>query len=97
MIEIKVRPTSITVTGHARAAPEGHDVVCAAVSALFFTLVKSIIDLTDDKDKIEYSFNSGDARLTYKDLSEKSRTLIDSFFIGCCGIMGIHPEHVTIK
>ena len=38
MVEIKIRPDGLTVDGHAEEGPYGHDIVCAAVSALTFTL-----------------------------------------------------------
>ena len=95
MIEIKVRPDHLTITGHARAGPPGQDIVCSAISTLFETLVRSIRKLTDDQ--IEYEISSGYAGLRYKHLSEKSRTLIDAFFIGCCGIAGSYPEYVAIS
>ena len=81
-------------TGHSGYAQQGEDIVCASVSVLLETLVSSIQDLTEDE--ISYDINYGDARLTYKDLSEKSRTLIDSFFIGCCGIVECYPEYARI-
>ena len=94
MIKINIQPDGITITGHARAGPVGQDIVCAAVSALFETLIRSIKALTTDT--ISYRINSGDAGLKYEHLSEKSRTLVDAFFIGCCGIAESYPEHVTI-
>lgn len=33
---------SVSVEGHARSAPEGHDTVCAAVTCLFYTLAENV-------------------------------------------------------
>lgn len=94
MIEIKVRDHEITVVGHANYAEYGRDIICASVSMLLQNLVKSIHDLTDDK--IEYDLKAGQAFIRYRDLSEKSKTLIDSFFIGICSIADAYPDYIMI-
>lgn len=92
MIEVTVRKDGIEVEGHAGYAEPGHDIVCAAVSVLFQTLIRSINDLADDK--IEYS---APGMLKYRDLSERSKTLIDSFFVGICAVAAEYPKYVKIK
>ena len=94
LIEASVRRDGITVKGHANYAVSGSDIVCAGVTALAQTLIKSIKDLTDDK--IEYEISPGRVDIKYRDLSEKSRTLVDSFFIGICMIAEEFPEYVRI-
>nr|DAQ73388.1 MAG TPA: YsxB-like protein [Caudoviricetes sp.] len=58
------------------------------------TLIKSIEDLTEDK--MEYEISPGRVDIKYGDLSEKSKTLVDSFFIGICLIVDEFPEYVRI-
>ena len=70
----------------------GSDIVCAGITALTQTLIKSIKDLTDDK--IEYEISPGRVDIKYGNLSEKSKTLVDSFFIGICMIAEEFPEYV---
>lgn len=94
MIEASVRKDGITVTGHASYAPPGQDIVCAGVTALTQTLIKSIVDLTADR--IEYEISPGRADIKYGDLSEKSRTLVDSFFIGICMIADEFPDYIRL-
>lgn len=94
MIAVSVRKDEIKVSGHANYAEEGKDVVCAGVTALTQNLVKSIEDLTEDK--IEYDITPGRADIKYGNLSEKARTLVDSFFIGICMIVDEFPDHVKI-
>ena len=94
MIEVSVRKKRITVTGHACNGPPGQDIVCAAVSILIQNLVKSIEDLTEET--IEYDISPGRVDIKYGNLSEKSRTLVDSFFIGICMIANEYPENVRI-
>ena len=94
MIEVSVHEGEIKVSGHADYAVFGSDIVCAGVTALAQTLIKSIKDLTDDK--IEYEISPGKVDIKYGNLSEKSNTLVDSFFIGICMIAEEFPEYVRI-
>lgn len=94
MIEVSVRKDGIKVFGHANYATEGQDIVCAGATALVQTLIKSIEDLTEDE--IEYDISPGRADIKYGNLSEKSKTLIDSFFVGICMIADEFPENVRI-
>ena len=57
MIKITKHENKISIEGHAGFAPSGQDIVCAAVSTLFQTLVWSIEELAGDK--IKYEFTSG--------------------------------------
>lgn len=94
MIDITVRKDRLTVSGHAGYAASGEDIICAAVTALSGTLVKSIEDLTNDK--IEYDVQPGWVDIKYGDLSEKAKTLVDSFFIGICLIADEFPGYIRI-
>ena len=94
LIEASVRRDGITVKGHANYAVSGSDIVCAGITARAQTLIKSIKDLTDDK--IEYEISPGRVDIKYGNLSEKSKTLVDSFFIGICMIAEEFPEYVRI-
>ena len=95
MIVVSVHQDGITATGHAGYAPPGQDIVCASVSTLAQNLIKSIEDLTEDK--IKYDLSPGRVDIKYGNLSEKSKTLVDSFFIGIVLIANEYPENVTIK
>lgn len=79
MIAVNITPLGLTVDGHAGFAETGNDIICAAVSALAQGLVHSLLSLTDDK--ITYHIAGGHIDINYKDLSEKGKLLIDSFFI----------------
>ena len=94
MIEVKVRKDHIEVLGHAGHAPPGQDIVCAGVSSLVQTLLVSIDSLAEDK--IKYEISPGRADIYYGNLSEKSRTLVDSFFIGVRLIADDFPDNVRI-
>ncbi len=95
MIEVRIRPERIEISGHAGYAEPGKDIVCAGVTALTQTLIQSIENLTDDK--IEYRISPGKAEIEYRNLSEKSKTLVDSFFVGICLIAEEFPEYVKVR
>lgn len=95
MIEVRIRPERIEISGHAGYAEYGKDIVCAGVTALTQTLIQSIENLTDDK--IEYRISPGKVEVEYRNLSEKSKTLVDSFFVGICLIAEEFPEHVKVR
>jgi uncharacterized protein YsxB (DUF464 family) len=95
LIKVQYSNDRITVTGHSGYAPPGQDIVCAGVSVLAQNLVASIKALTDDT--ISYDITPGKADIYYRNPSEKTKTLIDSFFIGCAAIADAYPEHVKIS
>ena len=94
MITISIAETSIHVLGHAGAGPPGQDIICAAVSTLTQSLIGSIEELTQDK--ISYSISPGMVDIYFKDLSDKGRLLIESFFVGVKEIAADHPDHVKL-
>ena len=57
-------------------------------------LIRSIEDLT--RDEIEYEVSPGWVDIQYGNLSERARTLVDSFFVGICLMADEFPEHVRI-
>ncbi len=94
MIVASIRMDGITIEGHAGYAEQGKDIVCAGVTALVQSLVKSIEDLTEDK--IQYDISPGRADINFKNLSEAGRLLVDSFFLGICSMAEEFPENVKI-
>ncbi len=95
MIAVCIRKDGIKISGHAGYAENGKDIVCAGATALVQTLIKSIEDLTQDK--VQYEISPGRADIHYRNLSEKGKLLVDSFFIGVCLIANEFPDHVRIE
>lgn len=95
MIAVSVRKDGIKVSGHANYAEDGKDIVCAGVTALTQTLIRSLEDLT--RDEIQYEISPGRADIRYGNLSEEGKLLVDSFFIGVCQIADEFPDHVRIE
>lgn len=99
MIHIKIRQSwndaEIIVFGHANYAEPGKDIVCSAVSTLFFTLVESI-DLLSDS--VIHVFEESDSSSVHiGGLYEYSRALVDSFRLGCQEIASKYPDNVSVK
>lgn len=94
MIVVTIEPNEVNIRGHSGYAESGKDIVCAAVSALLQTTIKSVHDLTEDQ--IEYNLSPGNANIVYEDLSERAKTLIDSFFIGICLIAEEYPDYIRV-
>ena len=57
-------------------------------------LIGSIESLTEDT--IQYDISPGKVDIQFKNLSEDGKLLVDSFFLGICGIEQDFPEHVKI-
>jgi len=94
LIHVEISSRRLSVDGHAGCGEYGQDIVCAGVSALTQALLMSIDSLAEDR--IKYRISPGRADIYYGNLSEKSRTLVDSFFIGVCLIADDFPDNVRI-
>ena len=82
------------MTGHAGAGPPGHDLVCAAVSTMVQNLIASDQALTENNIKADLC--EGHAKITFGELTDAEQLLVDSFFIGICGIATAYPDNVKI-
>ena len=73
MIEIKFNPKTFTldVTGHAEHGKKGEDIVCSAISTLFYTLAESLYQvrhmMTED---ISFSDEDGNGHISCKPKEE---------------------------
>ena len=93
MIEVSVRKNKVELKGHAgRKGKDGIDRACTAVSALTNSLINSLQDLTEDK--ITTDIGSGSALIEWKELSEKGKLLIDSWFLA---MTDINQEYNCIR
>ena len=97
MIEVAKHQNSFTVEGHAEYAESGTDIVCAAVSTLAQVFVSSVKKLTNDEMVCITSEKDGFLNVEYKKLSEKSKTLLASFFIGVKMVAETYPENVKVN
>lgn len=93
MIHIVVCSDIICVTGHAGAGSPGHDLVCAAVSTLVQTFVRSAQELTDTT--LNGDIAPGGAFVRYEE-SPQVNLLADSFFVGVQGVAEAYPQCVQV-
>ena len=96
MITITRLKDGIKISGHAGYAEPGKDIVCAGVSTLSQTLIASVEELTEDT--IEYVIDEQAATLDIKfwSLSDRTKCLIDSFFIGVEMIADNYSNYVKV-
>ena len=96
MIAVKVSGEEISIDGHAEYAEPGKDIICSAVTALSFNLIYSMEALTEDAIECDAE-DPGHINIKFKDLSERGKLLVDSFFIGLCSIAEEFPEYIRIE
>ena len=94
MITVKIQPDGLSVDGHAGAGTYGHDIVCASVSAITFTLIYALSDVSEES--IDHSSDiPGHVSVKWQKLSDKGRTLVDAWFLGICMIANAYG-HIEI-
>lgn len=93
MIIVKVREYGICMCGHAGCREDtGVDRACAAVSALTCNLINSLRDLTGDE--ILSETRSGFSTISWENLTENGKLLVDSWYLG---ISDINNEYNCIE
>lgn len=93
MIIVKVREHGICMCGHAGCSEDtGVDRACAAVSALTCNLINSLRDLTGDE--IFSETRSGFSTISWENLTENGKLLVDSWYLG---ISDINNEYNCIE
>lgn len=87
-------PPSLTVCGHSGYSTKGRDIVCAAVSALFMTLVNSLNEYTDDL--ITVRSEPGDGAITWSGMvSERAQLLLLGTLLGLELLSKEYPDHIS--
>ena len=73
MITIEFKPDTFTldVTGHAEHGKKGEDIVCSAISTLFYTLADALFSVRDMmEDDVVFSDEDGNGHITCKPKAE---------------------------
>ena len=84
----------LSVTGHAGAAPRGADPICAAVTALCYTLAQALTLQLGEKARI--SIREGAAEIA----APGSQTAEHTFWVVWTGLRMLaynYPEHITVE
>lgn len=94
MIQVSLNDHHISVTGHAvTGAPPGHNIVCAAVSALTLTLIEGLESVAGVR--ISTTEEPGNVQITWGELNPIGKALIDTWYAGISQIQTDYG-HITI-
>lgn len=89
-------PPSLSIKGHSGYSTEGTDIVCAAVSALFQTLIDSLDEYTNDF--VSARIEPGDGLITWHCTpTARGGLLLNSALLGLRNIAEMYPENVEFK
>lgn len=97
MIKVHLDLHNITVQGHAprpEGTKPGENIVCAAVSALTLTLIEGLQAIAGMM--IETTEASGDVRISWTDLNDVGKALIDTWFLGISRIQDSYENTITM-
>ncbi len=89
MITVLITPDKIHVSGHANTAPWGADIVCSAVSALTLTLIRGLREIAGMS--LYESVEQGNICIKWQTANDTGKALIDTWFLGICGIAAEYP------
>lgn len=93
--------SAFTVKGHAKAAPHGEDIVCAAVSAIVYTALGSLGDLADienytinEDGMVNWSMPEG---VSLQNLGN-AKIILETMFIGLkqISITPLYKKYISI-
>ena len=90
---------SVIVTGHANSAPVGHDLVCAAVSALVLTLAGNVsyLEAQEIVKNVIIVLNEGNAEVQCKPNSQLKDCVRQIYHTICVGFELLstkYPENI---
>ncbi|MBC8588832.1 ribosomal-processing cysteine protease Prp [Paratissierella segnis] len=110
MIKVKIYKDSylikgFTISGHANFKPYGDDIVCAAVSILGYTALKSLMDVCNiDEDQILYKIDEDtgymDVRLPDildESLLKDTQIVLNTFLVGIKLLIESYPKYIILK
>ncbi|MGC5327953.1 ribosomal-processing cysteine protease Prp [Brevibacillus sp. SYSU BS000544] len=93
----------ITISGHARAAEHGKDIVCAAVSGISLGLLNSVVHLLGFKPDVSQAGKEGGFlrwslhQLDDQSLHEKQQLLAESMIISLVAIEQQYGKFITVR
>lgn len=82
MIYITFNPKKyeLKIKGHANQNVKGHDIVCAAVSVLTYTLADSVDQSRDMCHKVDIILDEGEGKITCKPKAEYEGTIARTYW-----------------
>lgn len=94
---------TVTVTGHARSAEPGKDLVCAAATILVYTLAGNAESLAEDHSKFHHpkiTLEEGNASIRVRPIGSMrpvATVILDAICAGFDILAKQYPENVTYK
>lgn len=94
-----------TISGHANYKAYGEDIVCAAVSILGFTALRSLVDVCgiDERD-ISYKVDEKIGYLEVKlpdildeSLLKDTQIVLNTFLVGMKSLIESYPKYITLE
>ncbi|WP_082233708.1 ribosomal-processing cysteine protease Prp [Halobacillus massiliensis] len=94
--------TGFEISGHAESGPYGHDLVCAAVSAVSFGTVNAIISLCDIEPEITQGGEGGYLKVILpgklsKDIQSKAQLLLEGMEVSLQTIENDYEDYIRIN
>ncbi|KGX83242.1 ribosomal-processing cysteine protease Prp [Pontibacillus marinus] len=94
--------SAFEISGHAESGPYGHDIVCAAVSAVSFGAVNAVMKLCEFEPHIEQGGEGGYLRVELpeqlsSDTYEKATLLLEGMMVSLETIERDYGEYMTIN
>jgi len=100
-ITLSAQAMSLTMIGHAGAGAKGRDIVCAALSALGYTLGKTLENNPDYGASFEADWNEASLTLRCEPKDEaareRGRLIFSAFAVGFRLIAEAYPEYVSLE
>lgn len=110
MIKVKIYKDSylikrFTILGHANFKAYGEDIVCAAVSILGYTTLKSLVDVCGiDEDEILYKIEEKTGYLDVKlpdildeSLLKDTQIVLNTFLVGIKSLIESYPKYIILE
>ena len=89
-------PPMLLIQGHSGYSTEGTDIVCAAVSTLFLTLVNSLYEMTNDL--VSVRNEPGDGAIIWRSrVTTTGKILLKGCLIGLKSIAETYPGNVQFE
>jgi uncharacterized protein YsxB (DUF464 family) len=92
----------VTVTGHAGSGPEGHDLVCSAVSALALTLAGNVAYMESQEAvwNVVTALEEGNAEIqctAYRRYKESAEQIFRAICVGFELLATKYPENISYE
>ncbi|MCA1021723.1 ribosomal-processing cysteine protease Prp [Halobacillus litoralis] len=94
--------TGFEISGHAESGPYGHDLVCAAVSAVSFGTVNAIVSLCEFEPHVVQGGEGGYLKITLPDnlqepVKTKAQTLLEGMQVSLQTIEQDYDQYIHIS